>query len=135
LQISLTFSLFTGVYASPVVIFSSALELSSGHKGMSSRQVFFHFSFRVSGKVQGVFFRKFTQAKATELKLGGWVANTADGNSVTGEAEGEKAALERFRLWLSKEGSPKSVIERAEFTDEYEIKEEPKFGGVFSVRK
>ena len=30
----------------------------------------------ISGKVQGVFFRKHTKQKATELKINGWVKNT-----------------------------------------------------------
>ena len=43
--------------------------------------------FEVFGKVQGVFFRKYTQAKARELDLAGWCLNT-DRKSVQGAACG-----------------------------------------------
>ena len=39
------------------------------------------------GKVQGVFFRKFTAAEATKLKLVGWVMNTEKG-TVKGQMQG-----------------------------------------------
>ena len=64
------------------------------------------FEFEVFGKVQGVFFRKYTQA--------GWCDNMKSG-TVKGEAAGDAAALEKFKLWLQHEGSPKSKIEKAEF--------------------
>ena len=70
-------------------------------------------SFVVHGKVQGVFFRKHTQAKARALGLTGWVANEADG-TVVGSAHGSRAALEELGRWLQEEGSPKSRVERAE---------------------
>jgi hypothetical protein len=35
-----------------------------------------------------------------------------------GEAEGSAASMEAFRRWLSTEGSPKSIIEKATFTKE-----------------
>ena len=40
-------------------------------------------SFEVFGKVQGVYFRKHTQAKARELGLTGWVQNTRTGACLT----------------------------------------------------
>jgi acylphosphatase len=43
--------------------------------------------FTVSGKVQGVWFRKFTYDTAQTFNLNGWVRNESDG-SVSGEAEG-----------------------------------------------
>lgn len=72
------------------------------------------FEFEVFGKVQGVFFRKYTQAKARELGLRGWCDNMKSG-TVKGEAAGDAAALEKFKQWLQHEGSPKSQIEKAEF--------------------
>ena len=71
-------------------------------------------SFEISGKVQGVFFRKFTQAEAQKLKLRGWCENTRQG-TVRGEAHGDAAALEKFKVWLAKKGSPKSRITGADF--------------------
>lgn len=53
-------------------------------------------AFRVVGRVQGVGFRFWTQRRAAELGLGGWVRNEADGSVVVhvcGAAEGV-AALE-----------------------------------------
>ncbi|KAL5630762.1 hypothetical protein BROUX41_000634 [Berkeleyomyces rouxiae] len=45
--------------------------------------------------VQGVGFRYFTEKKAIEYGITGWVRNTAT-NKVEGEAQGEAAALEKF---------------------------------------
>ena len=56
--------------------------------------------FEVFGKVQGVFFRKYTQKKALELDLAGWCLNT-DRKSVQGAACGEAAAIAAFSTWLS----------------------------------
>jgi acylphosphatase len=47
----------------------------------------------VSGLVQGVFFRHFTQVNARELKLRGWVRNLPDGR-VEAEAVGERGLIE-----------------------------------------
>ena len=52
----------------------------------------------VSGKVQGVFYRASTQAKAKELGLNGWVKNAEDG-SVLIEAEGEELKLDKLVDW------------------------------------
>ena len=71
-------------------------------------------TFEVHGKVQGVFFRKHTQAEAMKLKLRGWCENTRAG-TVRGEVAGDAAALEKFKHWLQHKGSPKSRIEKAEF--------------------
>jgi len=78
------------------------------------------FRFEVSGKVQGVFFRKYTVAEAKRLEITGWVANT-DHGTVTGQAEGSKERTDKFKHWLSNVGSPKSRIEKAVFTEEAEV--------------
>ena len=52
----------------------------------------------VFGKVQGVGFRFYTQKKAGELQISGFVKNMADG-SVYIEAEGESSRLEEFINW------------------------------------
>jgi len=46
----------------------------------------------ISGKVQGVFFRAWTQRKAQTLGLKGWVRNTPNGR-VEAVFEGEKAGV------------------------------------------
>ena len=48
--------------------------------------------FTVTGDVQGVGFRAFTQDRARGLGLAGWVRNTVDGR-VEGEAEGPVPAI------------------------------------------
>ena len=55
----------------------------------------------VLGRVQGVGFRWWTRRAASELGLGGYVRNRADG-SVEVQATGEPAKLDRFREMLSK---------------------------------
>lgn len=56
--------------------------------------------FRVSGRVQGVFFRMAAKEQADFHGLTGWVRNRPDG-SVAGRVTGEQGPLEEFRVWLS----------------------------------
>ena len=49
----------------------------------------------VSGRVQGVFFRDFTQRQAAKLGLSGWVRNTDDGK-IEIMAEGDNIKLNEF---------------------------------------
>ena len=49
----------------------------------------------VSGMVQGVGYRFFTQRAAEELQLSGWVRNLPDGR-VQAEAEGPRARVEEL---------------------------------------
>jgi acylphosphatase len=67
---------------------------------------------RVTGRVQGVFFRAWTQQNARELGVKGWVRNTADG-SVEAHLEGDEAAVKALiqRLW---EGPPSARVENVE---------------------
>jgi acylphosphatase len=53
---------------------------------------------RVYGRVQGVGFRFYTQRKAQELGILGYVQNKPDG-SVYIEAEGEAKPLQQFMHW------------------------------------
>lgn len=53
---------------------------------------------RIFGKVQGVFFRASTQAKAQELGLAGWVKNEPDG-SVSAVAQGDTKAVQQLVEW------------------------------------
>lgn len=54
---------------------------------------------RVSGRVQGVFYRGTTQRKARQLGLTGWVRNMPDG-TVELVACGDSVVLNEFRDWL-----------------------------------
>ncbi|XP_059048509.1 acylphosphatase-1-like [Achroia grisella] len=76
--------------------------------------------FEVFGKVQGVYFRKYTERKATELGLKRWVMNTAQG-TVIGQLQGPQNAIDDMKIWLQKIGSPKSKIEKAAFRNEGSI--------------
>jgi len=55
--------------------------------------------YRVSGKVQGVYFRHSTRAEARRLNLRGTVRNLSDG-SVEVLVQGAPAAVETLRAWL-----------------------------------
>lgn len=67
-----------------------------------------HFTIRVQGRVQGVFFRHETKREAEELGLTGLAWNEADG-SLAIEAEGDRAALEKFLKWCRK-GPPGAEV-------------------------
>ena len=67
-----------------------------------------NYSLVISGRVQGVFYRNFTQAKALELGLKGYVMNMPDG-TVYIEAEGEEALLEEL-IKNCKIGPPKANV-------------------------
>lgn len=59
------------------------------------------FRYRVSGWVQGVYFRATTRERALGLGLTGWVRNTPDG-SVEVLACGEEAKLAALEAWLQR---------------------------------
>ncbi|MGH8445579.1 MAG: acylphosphatase [Solimonas sp.] len=67
------------------------------------------YRFRVSGRVQGVFFRQSTVQRAEALGLSGWVANRDDG-SVEGLAAGDDTALAALREWLQR-GPPAARVD------------------------
>jgi acylphosphatase len=50
---------------------------------------------RVTGRVQGVFFRAWTREQARELGVSGWVRNCSDG-SVEAHVEGDAEAVDRL---------------------------------------
>lgn len=53
---------------------------------------------KISGRVQGVFFRAETQEKALSFGLVGWVRNN-NNDTVEICAQGDSSALEKFILW------------------------------------
>lgn len=59
---------------------------------------------RVTGRVQGVFYRQTTRDKARALGLSGWVRNADDG-SVEIEAHGPAERLEELIGWC-RQGPP-----------------------------
>ena len=77
--------------------------------------------------------RKYTKIAADKFGVQGYVSNTESG-TVRGECCGSKSSVEKFKKWLSTEGSPKAKIERAEFSNEHYVDNSP-FNGKFQVRK
>jgi len=63
---------------------------------------------RVTGRVQGVFYRASAADRASELGLVGWVRNAADG-SVELEAEGPPERLEELIAWCRR-GPPAARV-------------------------
>ncbi|MBI2336388.1 MAG: acylphosphatase [Deltaproteobacteria bacterium] len=68
----------------------------------------------VSGRVQGVAFRAYTQGEARSLKLTGWVRNLPTGQ-VEILAEGPLQGLEKFLQWAS-HGPPSAQVRHVETT-------------------
>ena len=63
----------------------------------------------VRGRVQGVAFRWYTQARAEELGLAGWVRNLPDGR-VEAWIEGPPEPLDQMLAWL-RQGPPAARVE------------------------
>lgn len=86
------------------------------------------YAITVVGRVQGVWFRKSTQEKATELGLSGFVRNTPDG-SVYIKAYGHGDACNQLITWC-RQGPPLARVARvtAEEVDE-------SYTGDFEVRR
>jgi acylphosphatase len=70
---------------------------------------------KVSGRVQGVFFRKYTKDEAQRLTLSGQVSNLGDG-SVEIHARGESGKIEALIRWCHK-GSPMSSVSEVVTTE------------------
>ena len=70
---------------------------------------------RVTGRVQGVFFRAWTSDQAQTLGLKGWVRNCGDG-SVEAHVEGDQDALDEL-IDLIREGPPDAKVENVEVED------------------
>lgn len=68
--------------------------------------------FRITGRVQGVFFRDSTRSKARHLGLTGYATNQSDG-SVEVLACGAADAVEALADWL-REGPRMAVVEGLE---------------------
>lgn len=62
----------------------------------------------ISGRVQGIAYRAYTQREATQLGLTGWVRNCPDGR-VELVAEGEQGTLQQLVLWCH-QGPPAAIV-------------------------
>ena len=72
--------------------------------------------FRVSGRVQGVYYRGATQETARRLGLTGWVRNREDGD-VELLACGTRAQLETLERWLW-QGPPSARVSGVQRRDQ-----------------
>ncbi|XP_065167563.1 acylphosphatase-1-like [Atheta coriaria] len=108
------------------------LETCSFCNTMSNDSKYISVDFEVYGRVQGVFFRKFTQKQAVKLGLSGWCMNTESG-TVQGNMQGTASKIAEMKSWLQNVGSPQSRIDKAVFTTEAILKEKPT--GSFSIRR
>jgi acylphosphatase len=70
---------------------------------------------RVTGMVQGVFFRAWTREEAQRLGVTGWVRNCPDG-AVEAHVEGEEGAVERM-IGLLREGPPHARVDKLRVDD------------------
>lgn len=75
-----------------------------------------HYTIRVYGKVQGVFFRASTQDKAESLGILGWVKNEPDG-TVKIEAEGPEQQMQEFIDWC-KQGPTYAKVEKVDLKED-----------------
>jgi acylphosphatase len=82
---------------------------------------------RVTGRVQGVFFRAWTQKQANELGVSGWARNAPDG-SVEAHLTGQESAVDKLIERLH-EGPPSAVVSRVDVTEA-----EPEPGEGFQVK-
>lgn len=69
---------------------------------------------RVTGDVQGVFYRYNAKIAAKKFKVTGWIKNKQDG-SVESFIQGSEEGTKGFINWAN-EGSPMSTVEKVEIT-------------------
>lgn len=74
-----------------------------------------HLDIKITGLVQGVFFRHTALRKAQEFGIEGYAKNEADG-SVLIEAEGPEEALEMFAAWC-RQGPPSAEVKGVEVVE------------------
>lgn len=94
---------------------SSSTKLDDGSQGDHH---FHGFYYRVHGKVQGVYFRKYTQQKANEFGVSGWIRNDKTNGTVEGQVLCHRDEIQncnQMKVWLQSEGSPMSQIDHAQF--------------------
>ncbi len=69
---------------------------------------------KISGRVQGVFFRHTARLHAEKLGLNGWARNEEDG-SLALTVEGEETKLNEFLDWCRK-GPPLASVDNVQVT-------------------
>jgi acylphosphatase len=71
-----------------------------------------HYKLKITGKVQGVWYRGSTEQQARKLGIFGFVKNEPDG-SVYAEAEGTEEQLKKLIQWC-KSGPPLAKVKSVE---------------------
>lgn len=74
-----------------------------------------HLNITIVGRVQGVWFRKYTERKAIELGIKGFVRNEPNKN-VYVEAEAGQAILDKFIAWCHA-GSPLASVKEVKWEE------------------
>jgi acylphosphatase len=72
----------------------------------------------IKGRVQGVCFRAYTQERAEELDLTGWISNLPDGR-VEAVFEGEEENVREMVKWCHRGPSYAEVTEVTAMEEEY----------------
>ena len=67
---------------------------SAGNSGRVQKKLMVQYKIRITGQVKGVGFRYFTQKRATEFNITGWVKNTPGGVLVM--ARGNESDMQAF---------------------------------------
>lgn len=80
-----------------------------------------HLNIKITGKVQGVFFRAEAKKKAEELGLFGFIRNEEDG-SVYVELEGEEGFIQEFAKWCKDGGPELAATEKVKIEYEENLK-------------
>ena len=70
---------------------------------------------RVTGRVQGVFFRAWARDEARSLRVNGWVRNCSDG-SVEAHVEGDETAVDEL-IRRMRHGPPHAKVVELEVSD------------------
>ncbi|MCA6364311.1 MAG: acylphosphatase [Bacteroidetes bacterium] len=73
------------------------------------------YALTISGKVQGVFYRKSAAAEAQRIGITGFVKNLSNGN-VYSEAQGSETQLDEFIRWC-KRGPVRANVEQVEIIE------------------
>ena len=90
-------------------------------------------SVRVTGRVQGVFFRAWSQGQARELGISGWIRNCPDGSveaHLNGDEDAVARMVERMHHGPSDARVDSVTVEEAvpESTGRFELRTSPRKG-------
>ena len=72
-------------------------------------------SVRISGRVQGVFFRAWSRDQARSLGVAGWIRNCSDG-TVEAHVEGEPDLVDKL-IGRLRSGPPVAQVDRLDIED------------------